>query len=66
MFSEHVGGGAEITEPLRTFKLMQTSTAYLRGVNTQDRLFLALSDVNHSVEARQELYRIILTSKALN
>lgn len=61
-----MGGGAEITEPLRTFKLMQTSTAYLRGVNTQDRLFLALSDVNHSVEARQELYRIILTSKALN
>jgi hypothetical protein len=45
---------------------MQTSMPFLRGVNAQDRLFIALSNAHVDIPAMRELYKIILDAKALS
>jgi hypothetical protein len=63
---EHIGIGHEPLEAETKFNLMQTSMAFLRGVNAQDRLFIALSNAHDDIQAMRELYKIILDAKALS
>lgn len=66
MVKEHIGIGQEPLEAETKFNLMQTSMTFLRGVNAQDRLFVALSNARDDFQARKELYKIILDAKALS
>ena len=63
---EHIGIGHEPLEAETKFNLMQTSMTFLRGVNAQDRLFIALSNAHDDIQAMRELYKIILDAKALS
>lgn len=63
---EHIGIGQEPLEAETKFNLMQTSMPFLRGVNAQDRLFIALSNAHVDIPAMRELYKIILDAKALS
>ncbi len=66
MVKEHIGVGQDPLEAETKFNLMQTSMAFLRGVNAQDRLFIALSNAHEDIQAMKELYKIILDAKALS
>jgi hypothetical protein len=63
---EHIGVGQDPLEAQTNFNLMQTSMTFLRGVNAQDRLFIALSNAHEDIRATKELYKIILGAKALS